>query len=94
MKAADLVGKQVITSEAQVLGQVESVEVDISTWTVSNLFVTLLKSVVEKLNFKKPLFGSVTVTLPVSAIKTVGDVISITESLQDLKYNPEFKIEK
>ena len=93
MKAADLVGKQVITSEAQVLGQVESVEVDISTWTVSNLFVTLLKSVVEKLNFKKPLFGSVTVTLPVSAIKTVGDVISISESLQDLKYNPEFKIE-
>ena len=54
MKVADLVGKQVITSEAEVLGQIEGVDVDISTWTVSNLLVTLLKSNVKKLNFKKP----------------------------------------
>ena len=93
MKVADLVGKQVITSEAEVLGQIEGVDVDISTWTVSNLLVTLLKSNVKKLNFKKPLLGSVTVCLPVSAIKTVGDVVSLTESIQDLKYIPEFKIQ-
>lgn len=93
MKVADLVGKQVITSEAEVLGQIEGVDVDISTWTVSNLLVTLLKSNVKKLNFKKPLLGSVTVCLPVSAIKTVRDVVSLTESIQDLKYIPEFKIQ-
>ena len=93
MKVADLVGKQVITSEAEVLGQIEGVDVDISTWTVSNLLVTLLKINVKKLNFKKPLLGSVTVCLPVSAIKTVGDVVSLTESIQDLKYIPEFKIQ-
>lgn len=93
MKAADLVGKQVITSEAHVLGQIEGVEVDVSTWTVSNLSVTLLKSNIKKLNLKKPLFGSVTVSLSVSIIKNVGDVISLTESIQDLKYSPEFKIQ-
>ena len=93
MKAADLVGKQVITSDAQVLGQIEGVEVDVSGWTVSNLFITLLKSNVKKLNFRKPILGSVTVCLPVDVIKTVGDVISLSESIQSLKYIPEFKIQ-
>jgi sporulation protein YlmC with PRC-barrel domain len=93
LKAGNLNGKQVITSEAQVLGEIEGVEVDISTWTVTHLHVSLLKNNVKKFNYKKPLFGSVSVCLPVSAIKAVGDVISLNESIDDLKYLPEFKIQ-
>jgi sporulation protein YlmC with PRC-barrel domain len=93
LKAANLNGKQVITSEAQVLGEIEGVEVDISTWTVTHLHISLLKNNVEKFNYKKPLFGSVSVCLPVSAINAVGDVISLKESMDDLKYLPEFKIQ-
>jgi sporulation protein YlmC with PRC-barrel domain len=93
MKAANLTGKQVITSEAQVLGEIEDVEIDSSTWTVTHLHVSLLKNNVKKLNFKKPLFGSVTVCLPINVIKAVGDVISLNKSIEDLKYMPEFKIQ-
>jgi sporulation protein YlmC with PRC-barrel domain len=93
MKAANLTGKQVITSEAQVLGEIEGVEIDSSSWTVSHLHVSLLKNNVKKFNFKKPLFGSVTVCLPINVIKAVGDVISINKSIEDLKYLPEFKIQ-
>ena len=94
LKADHLNGKQVITSEAQVLGEIEGVDIDISSWTVTHLHISLLKSNVEKFNYKKPLFGSVSVCLPISAIKAVGDVISLKESIEDLKYIPEFKIEE
>ena len=93
MKAANLNGKQVITSEAHVLGEIEGVEIDVSTWTVSHLHISLLKNNVKSFNFKKPLLGSVTVCLPISSINVVGDVISLNKSLDDLKYMPEFKIQ-
>ena len=41
----------------------------------------------------QPLLGSVTVCLPISTIKVVGDLISLKESIEDLKYMPEFKIQ-
>ena len=94
LKADYLNGKQVITSEAEVLGEIEGVELDISTWTVTHLYINLLKSNVEKFNYKKPLFGSVSVCLPINTIKAVGDVISLKESIDDLKYLPEFKIQE
>ena len=93
MKAANLNGKQVITSEAHVLGEIEGVEIDISTWTISHLHISLLKNNVKKFNFKKPLLGSVTVCLPISTIKAVGDVISLNQTIEDLKYMQEFKIQ-
>ena len=93
LKAANLNGKQVITSEAHVLGEIEGVEVDISTWEVTHFHISLLKNIVRKFNFKKPLLGSVTVCLPVTAVKAVGDVISLNKSIEDLKYMTEFKIQ-
>jgi sporulation protein YlmC with PRC-barrel domain len=94
LKAANLNGKQVITSEAHVLGEVEGVDIDLSNWSVTHLQISLLKNNVEKFNYKKPIFGSVSVCLPIQFIKVVGDVISISQSMEDLKYLPEFKIQE
>jgi sporulation protein YlmC with PRC-barrel domain len=94
MKVADLNGKQVITSEAQVLGEVEGVEINIDEWKVTGLHINLHKEIIEKFNFKKPLFGSVIVLLPVATIKAVGDVVALDRTIEELKYMREFKIEK
>jgi sporulation protein YlmC with PRC-barrel domain len=94
MKVADLNGKQVITSEAQLLGEVEGVEINIDEWKVTGLHINLEKEIIEKFNFKKPLFGSVIVLLPVTTIKAVGDVIALDRTIDELKYMREFKVEK
>ena len=94
MKAAKLNGKQVITSNAEVLGEVEGVEIDPSDWSVTHIQISLLKQNIEKFNFKKPLFGSVSVCLPVSFITAISDVVSISQSIEDLKYMREFKIQE
>jgi hypothetical protein len=53
-----------------------------------------LKSNIERFNFKKPLLGSVTVCLPVSVIKAIGDVVSLNENMENLKYLPEFRVQE
>jgi sporulation protein YlmC with PRC-barrel domain len=94
MKIANLNGKKVITSEAQVLGEIEGAEVDINEWKVTGLHINLEKEFIEKFNFKKPLFGSVIVRLPVTTIKAVGDVISLDKTFEELKYMREFKVQQ
>ena len=94
MNVANLYGKQVVTSEAQVLGEVEGTEVNIENWKVTHLRVSLIKYISEKFNFKKPFFGSVTVCLPVATIKAVGDVIALDKTIDELKYMREFKVQQ
>ena len=94
MKVANLNGKKVITSEALVLGEVEGAEITLDDWKVSHLHISLTKDNIEKFDFKKPLLGSVTVCLPITTIKAVGEVISINKTIEDLKYMKEFKLQK
>jgi len=94
MKVANLNGKQVITSEAQVLGEVDGAEMNIDEWQVTGLHVNLTKEIIERFNFKKPLLGSVIVCLPVKTVKAVGDVIALDKTVEELKTMKEFKVQK
>lgn len=91
LKVSKLNGMSVITSDAYTLGEVGGAHADISTWTITHLDVELTKEVGEELGFKKPLLGSVTVCLPINAVKKVGDVITLNKSLLDLKSIRECK---
>jgi sporulation protein YlmC with PRC-barrel domain len=94
LKVANLNGKQVITSEAQVLGEVAGAEIDLDAWKVTGLDINLTKEIIERFNFKKPLLGSVIVCLPVTTIKAVGAVIALDKTIEELKYMKEFKVQK
>ena len=85
MKVRKLNGKSVITSDACNLGEVDGAHADIGTWQITHLDVELTKEAGEELGFKKPLLGSVTVCLPISAVKKVGDVVALNQSLSELK---------
>jgi len=94
VKVANLNGMKVITSGAQLLGEVDGTEIDVVDWKVTHLLISLTKPIIEKFSFKKPFLGSVTVGLPVDAVKAVGDVVSLNKSIEDLKYMSEFKVQK
>lgn len=91
MKVSKLNGKSVITSDAYTLGEVDGAHADISEWNITHLDVELTKEAGEELGFKKPLFGSVTVCLPIDAVNNVGDVITLNKSLLELKKLKECK---
>ena len=55
MNVANLNGMEVITSEAQILGEVDGIEVDIVDWKVMHLHINLTKAISEKFNFNSHL---------------------------------------
>lgn len=93
MKVSKLNGMNVITADAYTLGEVDGAHADISTWDITHLDVELTKGATEELGFKKPLFGSVTVCLPIDAVRKVGDVITLNKSLLEFKSLKECKSE-
>ena len=86
-------GMKVITADAFRLGEVDGAHADTGTWQITNLIVELTKEATKELNFKKPLFGSLTVCLPIAAVKQVGDVITLNKSLLEFKDLKEVKAE-
>lgn len=80
-----LIGKQVIGAQARVLGEVESVKMDTVNWKVTHLGVSLTNDATEELGFKKPFLSSVVISLPVSAINVIGDVVSLDKAIENLQ---------
>ena len=91
MKVNKLNGMKVITANAYVLGEVDGAEVDTKKWKVTHLDVSLTNEATKELGFKKPFLGSMKVCLPVIIIKEFGDVITLKNSLQELKNLKECK---
>jgi sporulation protein YlmC with PRC-barrel domain len=93
LKVSNMNGIKVITADAFRLGEVDGAHADTGTWQITNLIVELTKEATKELNFKKPMFGSLTVCLPITAVKQVGDVITLNKSLLEFKDLEEVKAE-
>ena len=79
-----LIGKPIIGAQARVLGEVESVKMDSETWKITHLGVCLSDDATTEFGFKKPFWSCVVISLPVSAVSVVGDVISLDKSIKNL----------
>jgi len=93
LKVGNMNGMKVITADAFRLGEVDGAHADTATWQITHLDVELTKEATKELNFKKPMFGSLTVCLPITAVKEVGDVITLNKSLIEFKNLKECKAE-
>ena len=85
MKVSKINGLGVITADAYNFGEVNGTHINEKTWMTTHLDVDLTKETAEELGLKKPLLGSVTVSLPIMLVKEVGNVITLNRSLSELK---------
>jgi sporulation protein YlmC with PRC-barrel domain len=83
--------KKAYTSDAVLLGEVESAEVDMNTWQVTNFYVGLTDEATKKLGFRRPYLGKVTVCLPVSTIKSIKDTAILNKTMEELRELKECK---
>jgi sporulation protein YlmC with PRC-barrel domain len=80
--------KRVFTSDNFLLGEIESADLDQTTWQINNFFVSLTDEATKLLGLKRPFMGKVMVCLPVSAVNTIADtaVLKINkEEIRNLK---------
>jgi len=80
----EIIGLEVLSSDAKVLGTVEGVGVDTECWRIGALKVVVAKGVEASLGVKKPLFGAARVAFPVEKVETVGDVAKMKEPMGKL----------
>jgi sporulation protein YlmC with PRC-barrel domain len=88
-----IVGLQVITSGAHILGEVKGAQIDTKTWEIKFLNVKLSDEAANKLGMKKRI-GSKTICIPVNLVQAVAGVITLTKSLQELESDREIQESK
>ena len=84
----EIIGLQVVTSGAKILGEVKGVKIDTSTWEVKFLNVKLTGEAAESLGMKKR-FGSSKICIPVSMVQAVAHVVTISRSMEELESSQE-----
>ena len=83
--------KKAFTSDAFLLGEMESAELDMNTWQVTNFYVGLTDEATRMLGFKRPFLGKIIVCLPVSAIKSIKDTAILNKTIEELRSLKECK---
>jgi sporulation protein YlmC with PRC-barrel domain len=78
-------GKNVMGTSAVSMGEVEGAEFDPKTWQITDLRVKLNDDAVKQFGFKKHALSHVMILLPVGTVKAVGDVVSLSNSVEELK---------
>jgi sporulation protein YlmC with PRC-barrel domain len=80
-----LKGKKVVGTEGYILGEMNDLHVDFNTWQATAFYVILSNEAAAELNFKKPFLRRIIVCLPTELIEAVGDVITLTAPVRNLK---------
>jgi sporulation protein YlmC with PRC-barrel domain len=80
----EIVGLDVVTSGAHILGKVKGAKIDTATWEIKYLNVKLNGEAAESLGRKKRI-GSSSICIPVSMIQAVAHVVTISKTIEDLE---------
>lgn len=77
--------RKAFTSDAFLLGEIESAELDMNTWQVTNFYVGLTDEATRALGFKRPFLGKIMVCLPVSVVASIADTAILNKTLEELR---------
>ena len=83
-----MVGLQVVTSGAKIIGEVKGAKIDTATWVIKFLNVKLTGDAAESLGMKKR-FRSSKICIPVGMVKAVGQLVTISRSIEELESSQE-----
>jgi sporulation protein YlmC with PRC-barrel domain len=78
-------GKKVVGSEGYILGQVDGIDIDINTWQANAFYISLSDEAIAELVLKKQFLSKITVCLPTSLVKAVGEVVTLKEPIRNLE---------
>lgn len=84
-------GRKVVTSDAKVIGEVGGTYAELDDWDITHLAVELNDDAIELFGYKKPrtrFLGTVSVCLPITSVKAVGDIISLNKTFEELPSLP------
>jgi sporulation protein YlmC with PRC-barrel domain len=84
----EIMGLQVVTSGAKIIGEVKGAKVDTENWMIKFLNVKLTGDAAESLGMKKR-FRSSKICIPIGMVQAVGHVVTISRSIEELESSQE-----
>ena len=86
MRPEELDDLKVVDNEARILGEISGIEIDLKTWKVTDIHVRLDEDSITALGYKKPrLLGKVEITLPISIINIISDIVTLNKNHSEIK---------
>ncbi len=80
----DVLGKTVIGTAGNYIGEVTNVDIEANTWQITFLNIKLSDKAAKELGLKKKLKSS-TIKIPTPSVHDIGVIITLTLSLEELK---------
>ncbi|MFA5572319.1 MAG: hypothetical protein WC046_01105 [Candidatus Bathyarchaeia archaeon] len=77
--------KKALTSDHFELGEVNSADLDMSNWRITNLYIALSDEATKAFGFRHPYLGKVVVCLPVSAVDVFKEVLVLNKTIDELR---------
>ena len=77
--------KKVYTSDNFLLGEIESADLDQTTWQITNFFVSLTDNATKLLGLKTPFMGKVMVCLPVNTVDVIKDTAILKKTREEIR---------
>ncbi len=81
----NLRGRTVIAADGHAVGEIATLFLDSSTWTVEALLIELRKEVADQIGAPRSLFRAGTVEVPVRLVQSVGDAVVLTVPVDGLR---------
>jgi len=78
-------GRAVIAADGQAIGEVSSLLIDTSAWSILALQIKLSKAVAEKIGAARSIIHAATLELPVRMVQSVGDAILLSIPTLELR---------
>jgi sporulation protein YlmC with PRC-barrel domain len=80
----ELLGKTVIGAAGNYIGEVNNLDIEDNTWQITHLQVKLSDKAAKEFGVKKTLKSS-NIRIPTSLVKKIDVIITLNQSLMDLK---------
>ena len=80
-----ITGKKVIGAKGSIIGEVEGADLDVATWKITGLQVGLTNDAAVEAGFKRPMLSQIVIVVPSTLISAVGDVVTLTAQVENLK---------
>ncbi|MEM3059405.1 MAG: PRC-barrel domain-containing protein [Methanomassiliicoccales archaeon] len=81
----DIIGLEIVTSDARIVGTVEGVALDIENWYIPALRISVKKGLEDAVGVKKPLFSSAKILLKTDKVESVSDTITLSVPINGIK---------
>jgi sporulation protein YlmC with PRC-barrel domain len=93
-KISQLRRRAVLDATGRVLGRVKSVLVDMDSWIVDTLRVTVARKAATDLDMRWSFFRRPSIDIPTGLVNGAGDAILLRVSLAELRESPPQRVEE